>query len=167
VAQCYYCDEPAREECPTCGRLFCDDHGDDVCVRCMAPASATPPAALYRGSILALLIATAVAIYLLVSPPEDRSRAGDVRTVATVTPMPASTVPAAATQPARTPTAGASPTPQAATPTAPAARTHTVVAGDTLSGIASQFGTTEDAIRAANPGVNLDPLQIGVVLTIP
>lgn len=163
MATCHYCGEPAGQACPTCGRLYCGEHGDDVCVRCMAPEAAVPGAGLYRGSLAALLIATAVAIFLLVRPPQEKSAADDARTISTVTPAINTTAtptrPGAST-PLRTPTAAAS-------PTSPAGRTYTVAPGDTLSGIASQFNTTEAAIRAANPGVNFDPLAAGAILTIP
>ena len=51
---------------------------------------------------------------------------------------------------------------------APTAQTYTVQKGDTLTAIATRFGVTLEALRAANPQVT-DPtkLQIGQVLTIP
>lgn len=45
-------------------------------------------------------------------------------------------------------------------------RTHTVVRGDTLIGIAQQYGVSVDLIRQWNPGVNPDRLQIGQTLRI-
>ncbi len=39
--------------------------------------------------------------------------------------------------------------------------------GDTLSGIAAQFGVTVEAIEALNPGIKPETLQIGAVLKIP
>ena len=69
----------------------------------------------------------------------------------------------------------ATPTPQA-TPTAtPVARptytptpfVHTVQAGDTLFGIAGQFGLTVDELVEANRLIDPDSLQIGQQLTIP
>ncbi len=64
-----------------------------------------------------------------------------------------------------TPTAVATPAPTSA-PT-PAQRTYVVVQGDTLGAIAARFGTTPNAIAAAN-GIK-DPNQIdpGQVLVIP
>ena len=52
IPSCHYCDNPAEAECPTCGRLYCSEHGEDVCLRCMSPESAAPSQAVYRGSIL-------------------------------------------------------------------------------------------------------------------
>jgi LysM repeat protein len=45
--------------------------------------------------------------------------------------------------------------------------TYTVVAGDTLSGIATRFNVRLDDLVAANPGVSPAALQIGTVLKIP
>jgi LysM repeat protein len=51
------------------------------------------------------------------------------------------------------------------TPT-PAQTTYTVQEGDTLNGIAIQFGTTAEAIRQAN-GLPSDVINIGQVLILP
>lgn len=47
------------------------------------------------------------------------------------------------------------------------ATTYTVVAGDTLSGIAQRFGTTVRAIQSANNLTNANQVVIGMRLTIP
>jgi hypothetical protein len=172
---CHYCDRPAEAECATCGRLYCAEHGDEVCLRCMQPESATPAPLMYRGSLLALVVASLLAIFLVLSPPESESRTGTIRVMATptpgqptatptpvggATPAPAVTTPAASPSPAQT---------AAATPTAAnGARTHTVVSGDTLSTIAQEYGTTVEAIVSLNDGIGEDtPLQIGQTLRIP
>lgn len=182
--QCHYCDRPAEAECPTCGRLYCPEHGEDVCLRCLAPASATPSAVAFRGSIAALLVGTAVAIYLVISPPQSKSKADPGRTVTTSTPAVvatatptrpgASPTSAATTAPGSSPTAApsASPSPggtatSTPSPTPGGERTYTVQSGDTLSGIAAQFGVTVEAIEALNPGIKPETLQIGAVLKIP
>src|SRR5512140_3682668 len=177
---CHYCDRPAESECPTCGRLYCSEHGEEVCLRCLAPESATPSALAYRGSILALIVGTLVAAFLVISPPESKSQADPGRTVATATPAVLATAtatrPGGSPTPARTPatpgaTASASPAASAsATTTASATpggeRTYTVAPGDTLSAIATKFGTTVDEIKALN-GFTSDTLQIGATLRIP
>ena len=49
----------------------------------------------------------------------------------------------------------------------PGERTHTVVAGDTLLGIALQYGKTLDEITAANNIVAAELIQVGQELIIP
>jgi len=49
----------------------------------------------------------------------------------------------------------------------PGGRFYTVVAGDTLFSLARRFNTTENALIAANPGINPQNLQIGQVICIP
>lgn len=179
---CHYCDRPAESECATCGRLYCPEHGEDVCLRCLAPESATPSAMVYRGSIAALIVGTLVTVFLVISPPESKSKADVGRTVATSTPAVVATATptrqggsptpsrttttqASATN-AASPTAAGSPA-ASATPTPGGERSYTVQSGDTLSGIAARFDTTVEAIEALNPGLNPNTLQIGAVLKIP
>ena len=74
---------------------------------------------------------------------------------------------AAAPAPAAPAPAPATPAPAPAAPTAPAAATtYTVVARDTLSGIASRFGTTTRNLMSINGITNANLLRIGQVLTI-
>ncbi len=49
----------------------------------------------------------------------------------------------------------------------PGTRSYTLQAGDTFYSLAQRFGTTVEAIMAANPGVDPDRLQIGQVICIP
>jgi LysM repeat protein len=98
----------------------------------------------------------------------------------------AKTNPPAAQNNFATPTQVTSPTPEdvtpatisTATPTATAAhkpappkiskpRTHTVVSGDTLAGIARKQGISLAALEAANPGVNPKKLKAGQMLNLP
>ncbi|MGQ9513059.1 LysM peptidoglycan-binding domain-containing protein [Thermodesulfitimonas sp.] len=44
---------------------------------------------------------------------------------------------------------------------------HTVTPGDTFYNLAERYGTTVEAIMAANPGVDPDHLQVGQVVNIP
>jgi LysM repeat protein len=174
---CHYCDREADEECPTCGRLYCPEHGEDVCLRCMAPESAAPSALAYRGSIAALVLATLVTVFLLVRPPESKSDNDNVRLAATSTPAVAATATPTrqgGNTPATTRTGVASTTTPASStvagspsPTASAA-TYTVQPGDTLSGIAAKNNTTIKDLINANPGLSeTAPLQIGQVLKLP
>jgi LysM repeat protein len=84
---------------------------------------------------------------------------------ATATNTPTSTptdTPVATNTPPATPTATSAPS---ATPT-PSYVIYVVQAGDTLSGIASRFGVTVQAIRDAN-GISGDIINIGTQLVIP
>lgn len=173
--RCHYCPNEAEAECPTCGRLYCAEHGDDVCLRCLSPESAVPSPLIYRGSVLALGIASLVAVFLIVRPPESDSRSAAPLVVGTSTPGAASTAtptrpPSVTATRSVTPTAAASATPEPPTPAAnptPAVRTHTVAPNQTLSEIAGLYGTTVAALHAANPGITPETLQVGAVLTIP
>ncbi|MBO1750576.1 LysM peptidoglycan-binding domain-containing protein [Actinotalea sp. BY-33] len=62
-----------------------------------------------------------------------------------------------------TPTSSATP----AAPAAPSATSHTVVRGDTVSALATRFGTTTEAIVAANGLDSTALIRIGQDLTIP
>ncbi len=165
---CHYCDRVAEAECPTCGRLYCGEHGENVCLRCLAPEAAAPTATAYRGAVLALVVGSLVALFLVIRPPASESAGEAPRTLATTTPAFLSTAtPTRAGNVTRTATVAATTTASpVTTPSAPATRTHTVLPGDTLSGIAELFGVTVSAIVAANPGTT-ENLQIGAVLRIP
>lgn len=74
--------------------------------------------------------------------------------------------------PAITPTVAPTETVAGATTVAPTAttpveKTYTVVAGDTLGAIAAEFGTTVEAIVAANGIVDPNQIEVGQVLVIP
>jgi len=151
--KCYACDKDAVHECRRCGRLYCSDHGDELCAECLQPASALPSYLLYRGSLLALLVGTAVALWLLLKPPEEASQsppsiiAPTAAATSTVRPpllTPTMVTPRAGT-PEGTPPATPAGTPEgtpAATPratTTPGATEYTVGEGDSLFSIAEQF----------------------------
>lgn len=158
---CFACDKEPTQQCPRCGRPYCDDHGEELCDACLEPASGVPSFTLYRGSLLALLFGTLLAVWLLIKPPEtsDALRPEVVPTQTAVvqantTPPPNTTVVTngspVATRPATTTTAGAGTTPTGPTATRPATTTtpaagttpgaggstnYTVVSGDTLGAI--------------------------------
>ncbi|MDA1061752.1 MAG: hypothetical protein O2895_02405, partial [Chloroflexi bacterium] len=67
--ECFLCEQDAVRECPRCGALYCDEHGEALCQRCSDPALALPSYQVYRGSLLALIVSSVFALWLLVSPP--------------------------------------------------------------------------------------------------
>jgi LysM repeat protein len=91
---------------------------------------------------------------------------------ATARPTPTATVsasssPSASPIPTPAPTPTVVPTPVATATPAPQPRTYTVVEGDTLALIAQRFGTTVEALQAANGIADPDEIVIGQVLVIP
>jgi LysM repeat protein len=88
---------------------------------------------------------------------------------ATPTPQPTPS-PSPTPAPTETPTPLPSPTPVPATPEptpVPTPRTYVVQEGDTLAAIAQQFGTTPEALQAANGIEDPDVITVGQVLVIP
>jgi LysM repeat protein len=93
-----------------------------------------------------------------------------------VTPAPTRPTPTPTVAPTPTPTPTASATPRpTATPTptpsptssAPASKTYTVKSGDTLTGIASRFGTTSRILMDLNSITNANLIKIGQILKLP
>jgi LysM repeat protein len=124
------------------------------------PAMLVAAAAL---AVLALLVASSI-FGILNGPGATTSQ--------TPSPSPSPTASPLASSPAASSKASAAvstaPAP-GATPVVtpvPAQRTYTVVQGDTLNLIAQRFGTTAEAIRAAN-GLTGDTINVGDVLIIP
>ena len=173
LIQCYACDNQATYQCRRCARVYCQLHGGELCAECMSPASSLPSFNLYRGSLLALLVGTAVALWLIVRPPGSGS--GGV-IISQVTPT------SIVSQGTRTPAAGsptiATPgTPATGTPAStatPEPRTYEVQDGDTLIGIATQFAPAgvdpfayAQQIASAN-GIGVDQLiNPGETLILP
>jgi LysM repeat protein len=140
-----------------------------------------------RGTLLAfmclVLVATAAGCRLVAPTPDpaeiERLVAAAVRAtieaMPTATPYPTYTpVPPAPTYTASTGVNTPRPTRTAtAVPITPgsqpgaAFRTHIVVAGDTLSGIAKEYGTTVEAIMAVNEISDPELIVIGQALSIP
>jgi LysM repeat protein len=132
--------------------------------------ASSPTNRITRPALMVAAIAAAVVGLLVLSslfgildgPPATASR--------TATPSPSPTASALASAPpasvaaSASVAAGASATP-VATP-APTQRIYVVQQGDTLNQIAQQFGTTAEAIRAAN-GLTGDAIDVGQRLIIP
>jgi hypothetical protein len=139
--ECYACENEATRQCRRCARVYCELHGGDLCAECMSPASALPSFNVYRGSLLALLVGTAVALWLIVRPPGSGDTRGVVITQFTPTPIVAGvstpTPDGDETLALRATATPEAPTP-ALTPTVEQ-RTYIVQEGDTLLGIAEQF----------------------------
>src|SRR5690606_3802443 len=108
-----------------------------------APDSAAPSAMAYRGSLLALGLASIVAIFLFVRPPESESTVDEPRPVVTNTPaFQATATPTSEGNPGGAPTEAGRPTTTIATPTAtppptaeptPPGTSYTVQPGETLT----------------------------------
>ena len=82
-------------------------------------------------------------------------------------PAAASTSPSPSPSPTASPTAAPTQTPPPTPPPPPVQQTYTVVEGDTLAAIAERFGTTVEALQAANGIEDPDEIVIGQVLVIP
>jgi LysM repeat protein len=84
------------------------------------------------------------------------------------TPAPVKPTPTPTITPTPTPSPTASPTPTPSpTSSAPASKTYTVKPGDTLSGIASRFGTTSKILMDLNSISNANLIRIGQILKLP
>jgi LysM repeat protein len=188
---CYVCGKEATHRCPRCAKLYCDEHGDDLCAACQDPASAIPSGAVFRGSLLALLVASILALWLLIQPPglpggEPGEEAvlplPTITPVALTSPTPTPTAtPTATPTPTASPTAEATPSPTASptpeptptptptpTPEPPPFTEYEVQPGDTLSSIAQAFGTTIDEIVRINGLESQDVIiSVGQKLLVP
>jgi LysM repeat protein len=98
---------------------------------------------------------------------------GALRAATTPSPDPSaspSATPDPSASPSATPTATPTPTPTASASPAPAApapvSTYTVVRGDSLSGIASRFGTTSRNLMSINGITNANYIRVGQVLKL-
>lgn len=153
-----------RPEPPIDDEVILQDEPEDE-----VPGAAMPSPWLFRGSLLTVVVGTALAIFLIASPPESEGQDEPTRTLATATAPPTSPT-ATATPPGATPSVtlpAPSPTPTLSPTPDGSARTHMVAAGETLSEIAGQYDTTVDAIIALNGGVDPNSITAGQVLQIP
>jgi hypothetical protein len=135
---CYACANEATGQCKRCGRPYCDAHGDTLCAECLKPASALPSYTLYRGSLLALLVGTAFALWLLVRPPGDSGESS----MTVVLPQQEEQAATATIAPA-TSTPGLPLTPTAVATATPATRQYVVQEGDSLYSIAENLKPPE------------------------
>lgn len=113
--------------------------------------------------MLALMLATLGAVACGPAPSPQVPRTDGGRATATLWPLPGLTARPAITpsQPAATPVIIASPTPS------PTPVMHVVKEGETLVGIALQYGISLDALQQANPTVSPRFLSVGTALIIP
>ncbi len=169
---CFACENEPTQQCPRCGRPYCDEHGEDVCDACLKPASGLPSFTLYRGSLLALLVGTALAVWLLIQPPgggNDNLQAGTVITPQTEASI--GTTPLAdLTQVAATPEPTATPDPGLPAGTGE----YTVVGGDSLSAIcesvkpaAMSVADCVDRVVELNGLSSADDISVGETLVVP
>ncbi len=115
---CYACEKEPTQQCPRCGRPFCDDHGEEFCGVCLEPASGVPSFNLYRGSLLALIVGAVLALWLIIQPTSGSGDSGPKLIVVTPT---SSAARAATTGPAASaPAGGAAPAGTAASGTSAA-----------------------------------------------
>jgi hypothetical protein len=174
--ECYACSNQATRQCRRCARVFCELHGGDLCAECLSPASSLPSFNVYRGSLLALLIGTAIALWLIVRPPGSSTGReviiGNNNPTSVVTQVARTVTPRATNTPG---TAVAQGTPHAATETPAAANTYEVQDGDTLLGIAARLAPPgvdpndyATQIASASGLASLeDEIRPGQILTLP
>jgi LysM repeat protein len=191
---CYACDNEPTQQCPRCGRPYCDEHGEDFCGVCLEPASGVPSFNLYRGSLLALIVGAVLALWLIIQPTGSESSsspkvvvltatsaAGAVRPAPAVSTTPASpnATPAATTSAVGTSFAGV-PTARAGTPgagaTSAAPGSYVVVSGDTLTSICDSKirksagmanADCVDQIKSLNGLSSTDSISVGQTLKVP
>ena len=180
---CYACGRDAIHRCPRCAKPYCDQHGSELCAACQDPSSAIPSGALFRGALLALLVASVLALWLLIRPPgaDDESGAQAGQPSGTRSPVATSTArpsvaptgtpgisPTPGGTPGASPTPGGTPTPvPSPTPEPSPFEEYTVQQGDSLSSIAQQFGTTADELARINSITDPNSLSVGQKLQVP
>src|SRR3972149_1918128 len=108
---CYLCDNEASQRCPRCGNPFCGDHGEDFCADCLNPVNAAPSGAVFRASLLALLLVSVLALWLLVRPPglPGDSEGIVIPQASPPPPTPPPPPPSGAVQPPRSPAPSSAP----------------------------------------------------------
>ena len=179
--ECYACDQEAIERCSRCGNLYCADHGDaspaagaqPFCAECLDPVNATPSGVAFRASLFGLLIASVLALWLLIRPPSlPGESSGAVRPLPVVSPTAAPATSAPEDTPAATPAVTPAPPEVTPAPTeAPLAGPiqYTIQDGDTISGIATAHGISYLTLLEFNGLTEEEAsvLQPGDVISIP
>lgn len=95
-------------------------------------------------------------------------KVGQQLTIPAAVPAAAASSTTASAAPAAAPTAPPRPTTPPAPVSCPAGSVgHCVQSGDSLLGIASKYGVSVDAVRAANPSISGDLIRIGDVIALP
>lgn len=180
---CYLCDNEAANRCPRCGNPYCLNHGEDLCADCLNPVNAAPSSAVFRMSLLGLLVASVLALWLLIRPPGLPGQSSELVAPQTtpvsspepVTPPPVSPTAVAdtpAVEPTPTPTPEPEPTPTPTPtpePAEPEPLLYTVEEGDTMFGIAEFFGVDYFELLAVNGMTEEDAplIQPGDTIVIP
>jgi LysM repeat protein len=184
------------QECPRCGAVYCDAHGDQLCARCEDPALALPSYVVYRGSLLALLVGSVFAVWLLILPSTSADQVGPPSSLAGIVPPSTdegsgsdaaadvtSTATPTATEPAG-PSAGPEPdatseptiepTEEPTPESEPEPIRHVVQSGDTLYAIALRYAPSgvdvlefQDEIQRFNDIANPQTVVLGQVILVP
>ncbi len=176
---CFACDEEPTQQCSRCGRPYCDEHGADFCDVCLEPTSGLPSFSVYRGSLFALIIGGALALWLLIQPTSDGDanvRALDFTATieagagAVLTPGAGGNATPAGALGTATAQATLEPTP----PSTSAGGTYTVVSGDILSTICEDnkppqmsLGDCVDEFVRLNGLSSADDISVGEELQLP
>lgn len=191
--ECFRCELEAVNECPRCGALYCDSHGETLCARCEDPSLALPSYMVYRGSLIALLVGSVFAVWLLILPSAGADRVGPPSSLSGIVPAlgestassPAASPAASVSQPS-TPSAGpeptaeltpeptAEPTPEPTPTPEPEPIRHVVSAGDSLFAIATRYASQgsdvleyQDRIQLFNNISDPSTIVIGQVVLVP
>lgn len=156
-------------------RLIVEQEPRRLAARAQAPFATSPRRWLVAGGIAAVGVAAAATV----AGGGFNGLVGEA--AGTATPRPTDTAapspPLPTASPTAIPTPSSTPRQQTARPTAtqrpprtpeptPEPQTYVVQAGDTLSLIATRFGTSVSALEAAN-GLHSDVINVGQVLVIP
>jgi hypothetical protein len=134
--------------------------------------ASSPASRLNRPALLVAAVALAVVGLLVLSALLgilNGAPAGSASPTASPSPSPSASPRASSPAASTAASAAASALVPSATPVvtpAPSQRTYVVQQGDTLNEIAQRFGTTAEAIKAAN-GLASDTINVGQVLIIP